>query len=199
MDREIQTGRRRELPAGRRSRPNPDLLGGPADESGDAAQGTRVPGIEHGSVQQRTHPAGGEQEDVTWEAGEYCEFEVFGEVLVDDEYYRNVSTYPDGSPRTQLWKVPLTFRYTNTETGASVDRNLSGRSIMQYGPDEAFQSITIQRGHFGGSAKAGSEPAQGIFHVTGRWSSMVRNDDGSSTFFTGPRGTLENLCETLAP
>lgn len=138
-----------------------------------------------------------ESEDVTYPAGEFCEFEVFGEVLRDEEFFRNISTYADGTPRTQLWRGPLIMRFTNMETGASVDRNASGRSFFEYGPGEAFQSITIQTGHFVGRTRAGSDPAQGIFYVSGRWSSLVRHDDGSSTIFLGPNGTAENLCETL--
>jgi hypothetical protein len=140
-----------------------------------------------------------EQEDVTYPAGEFCEFEVFGQVLRDKEFFRNVSTYDDGSPRTQLWRGPLVMRFTNMETGFSVDRNASGRAFMEYGPGEEFQSLTIQSGHFVGGARAGSDPAQGIFYVAGKWSSLVRHDDNSSTIFLGPNGSAENLCDTLAP
>jgi hypothetical protein len=154
-----------------------------------------------GSGPSKSHPPWipYQQADLTYPAGTYCEFEVFSEVLHDREYYKNVSTHADGTPRTQLWKGPLILRITNTETGASVDRNASGRAIMQYGPGESFESLTIQSGHFLGGARAGSEPAQGIYYMSGRWSSMSRNDDGSSTFFLGPRGSAENLCDTLAP
>jgi hypothetical protein len=138
-----------------------------------------------------------EQEDVTYAAGDYCAFEVFGEVLRDKEVFRNISTYADGSPRTQLWRGPLVMRFTNMETGFSVDRNASGRAFMEYGPGEAFQSLTVQAGHFVGGARQGSEPGQGIIYVGGKWSSLVRNDDGSSTFFLGPNGSAENLCDTL--
>jgi hypothetical protein len=138
-----------------------------------------------------------EQTDLTWPAGTYCDFEVFSQVLRDQEFFRDVSTYEDGTPRTQLWRGPLILRFTNKETGFSVVRNASGRAFMEYGPGETFQSLTIQSGHFVGSAKAGSVPAQGIFYVAGKWSSMTRNDDGSSTIVLGPNGTAENLCDTL--
>jgi hypothetical protein len=139
-----------------------------------------------------------EQEDFTYPAGDPCDFEVAAEVLRDREFYRNVSTYADGSPRIQLWRGPLVLRFTNTETGASVDRNASGRSFMEFGPGEEFQSITIQTGHFVGRLRAGSDPEPGIFYVAGKWSSLSRNDAGGSTLVLGPNGSAENLCETLA-
>ena len=138
-----------------------------------------------------------EQEDVTYPAGVYCEFEVFAEVLRDREFFRDVTTYPDGSPRIQLWRGPLVLRFTNTETGFSVDRNASGRAFMEYGPDEEFQAITIQAGHFVGGMRAGSDPSQGIFYTSGRWSTLVRHADGRSTLRPGPNGATENLCDTL--
>jgi hypothetical protein len=135
--------------------------------------------------------------DVTHPAGELCEFEVYVDVLHERQFYRNVSTYDDGSPRTQLWKGPMTLRYINTDTGAYVDRDAGGRAIVEYGPDGRYDSATIQTGYLVGGAREGSDPGKGIWYLTGRWSSLVRDDDGPVTVFLGPRGTAENLCETL--
>src|SRR5262245_25658174 len=140
-----------------------------------------------------------DQEDITYAAGQGCDFEVFGEVLHDQEFFRNVATYPDGSPRTQQFKGPLIMRFTNTETGASVDRNAWGNAFERFAPDGSFESITIEAGHFVGRIRAGNQPGPGIYYVTGAWSELARNSDGTSSLFLGPKGSAENLCETLAP
>ncbi len=150
-------------------------------------------GAGHDTSWQRYH-----QSDVTVPAGRACDFEVFEEVVRDREFFRNVSFYADGTPKTQLWKGPLVMRYTNTETGDSVVRDISGRAVMDYAADGAWKSITIQSGHFSGTLPAGSLPERGLFVVGGRWSSLTVNDDGSRTLVLGPRGTAENLCEDLA-
>jgi hypothetical protein len=140
-----------------------------------------------------------EQEDVTYPAGERCEFEVFGKVLRDKEFYRDIVTYADGSPRIQLWRGPLVMRFTNMDTGYSVKRDASGQAFFEYRPDGSFEELTVQKGHFVGGMPAGSIPSQGLFYVSGRWSSLVAHADGTRQLFLGPNGSAENLCETLAP
>lgn len=138
-----------------------------------------------------------EQPDVTIPAG-MCDFEVTGEVLHDREFFKTVATYEDGSPRTQLWKGPLVMRFTNTETGVFVDRDVSGRQVKQLRPDGSLESITVETGHTVGGLAEGSSPGRGIWQVGGRHSSLVRHDDGTSTIFLGPKGTAENLCVPLS-
>ncbi|MPZ60550.1 MAG: hypothetical protein GEU93_04485 [Propionibacteriales bacterium] len=140
-----------------------------------------------------------QQPDVTAPAGVFCDFEVTGEVLHDREFFKTVATYEDGSPRTELWKGPLVIRFTNTETGESVDRDVSGHQVKQLKPDGSLESITIKTGHTVGAMAEGSSPEKGIWQVGGRHSSLVRHDDGTSSIFLGPNGTAENLCDTLAP
>ncbi len=43
----------------------------------------------------------------------------------------------------------------------------------------------------------GGSPSKGVFIIDGKWSSIVIEDDGTRAITLGPRGTLENLCETL--
>lgn len=157
---------------------------GPADQSGSAADPPWIPF---------------DAEDFTDPAGTACEFEVKGTVLHDREFFRNVTTYPDGSPRTQQWKGPLGLRLTNTETGKSVDRQAWGNAFINFGLDGDFESIMIQEGHFVGRVRAGTNPGPGLYYVSGEWSSLVRHADGTSSIFVGPRGSAENLCDVLAP
>jgi hypothetical protein len=44
----------------------------------------------------------------------------------------------------------------------------------------------------------GSQPSRGPFLVSGEWSSLVMNDDGTRSLFLGPNGSAENLCNALS-
>lgn len=83
----------------------------------------------------------------TAEAGTRCPFTLQGDVLSDHERIRTLETYPDGSPRVQEVVGQLKMRFTNVDTGASVDRNLTGTGIIEYGTDGS-QTLTLQGGHF---------------------------------------------------
>jgi len=139
------------------------------------------------------------EEDFTIAAGAACDFEVFGEILQAREFSKDVTTFDNGDPQTQLFKGPLIIRFHNTETDEFVDRNASGRAFQEFGPGQSFKSLTIQSGHFVTRLPAGSTPAKGLFYVGGKWSSVVKNADGFNSLFLGPDGTAENLCDTLAP
>lgn len=138
------------------------------------------------------------QPDVHLPAGDSCVFAVKGSVTRDHEFYRNVSFYSDGTPRTQLFKGPLYIRWTNKSTGRSVLRNQSGRAILEYAVGGSFSSLIARTGHFSTGMPAGSTPGKGLYYVGGRWSSVQINDDDTRTLVLGPRGGAENLCETLA-
>ena len=140
------------------------------------------------------------QEDVTVAAGKGCDFEVFEKVIRDGEYYRDVATYADGTPRIQQWKGPLRMRYSNTETGKSVDVNLDGRATITYRPDGGIESLTIANGagHFGSTIPDGSNLPRGVYRFGGKWTTLKINPDGTRRVDLGPKGTAENLCSVLA-
>ncbi|AUH41684.1 hypothetical protein [Streptomyces sp. CMB-StM0423] len=89
--------------------------------------------------------AGGESDDGGWRpvdyppvnypAGERCDFPFRTEPILDETMVKTVATYPDGSPKTELYKGALIVRVTNLETGASYDADAGGRSIVRYAPD----------------------------------------------------------------
>jgi hypothetical protein len=137
------------------------------------------------------------QPEVTIAAGTGCDFEVLQEVLADGEYYRDVATYDDGTPRVQQWKGPLVMRWSNTETGDSAVVDLTGRAVITYRPDGSDESITIVNGHFGARMPAGSNVPRGVYRVGGKDSSVRFNDDGTRTLTLGRHGTAENLCDEL--
>jgi hypothetical protein len=138
------------------------------------------------------------QEDVTVPAGERCPFKVREKVVYDREYYKTVAEYPDGTPQAQLFRGPLIMRFVNARTGSSVVRNLTGRSLIQYHPDGSLASLTNRKGHFAGGVGPGGEPRRGIYYVSGRWSTLTEDEDGTRHLGLGPNGKSENLCRTLA-
>jgi hypothetical protein len=138
------------------------------------------------------------QADFRVPAGEGCAFAVKEHVLRDREFYKTVSTYANGKPRTELFKGPLVMRLTNVRTGTSLRRNLSGRAIETFHRNGDFDSLTVLHGHFGTTLPKGSEPGHGLYYVGGRWSSLSINADGTRTLVLGPHGTARNLCPALA-
>ncbi len=129
-------------------------------------------------------------------AGALCAFGLAGEVVSDKERYRTTETFPDGSPRVQEFTGQLVIRFINTDTGASVERNLTGRGDFEYFADGSW-SLTAVGGHFGGGLRAGDDPEQGYYVVTGTQYVLYSDAEGHRTLTSG-HGTVENLCETLA-
>ena len=137
------------------------------------------------------------QPDIAYAADERCEFAVRGEVLRDREEYKDVAHWPDGTVRSQLWRGALVIRWSNLDTGASVVRDQSARALADYRADGSLEQLTSLRGAFGAGLPEGSHPGKGAYVVSGRWSSVVQAEDGTRSITLGPRGELENLCETL--
>jgi hypothetical protein len=67
--------------------------------------------------------------------GRVCTFGVATTIVADQEQYRTLASYPDGSPKVQEFRGPLVVRYTNTSTNESVVRDLSGYGWFHYGED----------------------------------------------------------------
>ncbi len=127
-----------------------------------------------------------------------CGFDVRITPLEDDERYRTTSSYPDGSPRTQLFKGTLVERYTNLETGESVVRDLSASAVFAYAPDGSPASLTAVHGAFGATMPPGSTPDTGLYVISGHDSAVTFASDGSRSFSLGPNGTAEDLCDVLS-
>ena len=126
-----------------------------------------------------------------------CSFDVQQTVVEDGEYYKNTEFHADGTVKTQLWRGPLVMRYTNLSTGASVVRDLSAMATAHYRPDGSMESMTSQHGAFGATMPAGSQPATGLFVLSGHGTTLTLNPDGTRGFTLGPQGTAENVCEAI--
>ena len=67
--------------------------------------------------------------------GRVCTFGVATTIVADQEQYRTLASYPEGSPKVQEFRGPLVVRYTNTSTNESVVRDLSGYAWFRYRAD----------------------------------------------------------------
>ncbi len=68
-------------------------------------------------------------------AGQTCAFTLRGDPVKDREEIATWATYADGSPRLQTIRGDLRVRYTNVESGATVERDLFGVGTIAYGRD----------------------------------------------------------------
>lgn len=62
-------------------------------------------------------------------------FGVATTIMVYQEQYRTLASYPDGSPKVQEFRGPPVVRHTNTSTSESVVRDLSSYGWFRYGAD----------------------------------------------------------------
>ncbi len=127
-----------------------------------------------------------------------CAFDVRISVVRDEEEYRTSRTYPDGSPREQVYRGTLVESYTNLSSGESVVRDLSATAVFRFDPDGAPASLTSTKGPFGATMPAGSTPATGLFVLSGKGTQVTFNADGTRTFTLGRHGQAENVCSTLS-
>ncbi len=142
--------------------------------------------------------AGGWQRSVTSDftspAGDLCRFAIRSEVLFDAVYVRTPATYADGSPRRQEYAGPLVVQVTNLATGASVQRDLSGRAVLVYDRDGSYDF------RLSGPAAVGFRPGDSLprgFYVL-RGEHVIRFAVDGTRTITVDRGTEENLCRVLA-
>jgi hypothetical protein len=129
-------------------------------------------------------------------AGTRCSFTLQGDVVSDHEQIRTLETYPDGSPKTQEVVGQLVVRYTNLDTGESVERNLTGTGIVEYGTDGSFV-LRLQGGHMAVGLAPGDTDGPAFLIFTGAGHQVFFATDGSRhvTYGSGP---VEDICETLA-
>jgi hypothetical protein len=134
-----------------------------------------------------------EAADFTSPAGDLCRFPLTSKVLFDAEYVRTPASYPDGKPKRQEYVGPLVVRLTNDATGASIQRDLSGRAVLTYDPDGSYDF------RLSGPAGVGFRPGDSLprgFYVLRGYHVIRFAADGTRTI-TVDRGTEENVCRTL--
>jgi hypothetical protein len=129
-------------------------------------------------------------------AGARCPFALSGRVQVDRERIRTTQTNPDGTPRQQQVVGKLVVRYINMDSGASVDRNLTGNALIDHHPDGSF-TFTLQSGHLAVGLAATDPGGPAFLVLKGHGFSVDFAASGLRTVHFG-KGTVENICQTLA-
>jgi hypothetical protein len=129
-------------------------------------------------------------------AGSRCPFPLSGRVLEDQERIRTLATFPDGSPSRQRVKGPLVVRYINDKSGASVVRDLTGDAFIDTRSDRSF-TFTLKNGHLAVGLAAGDPGGPAFLVLSGHGFTVDFAADGRRTVTPG-RGSIENICQTLA-
>ncbi|MFE0464812.1 hypothetical protein ACFW1A_36720 [Kitasatospora sp. NPDC058965] len=134
--------------------------------------------------------------DSDYAAGTLCPFHLHIAALVDGEETRTVSRHPDGSPATVLWRGPLILRYTNVDTGASVDRDQSGRATEYLRTDGSVLWDVPRNSHISARIHPGNPyHAVGDYLLSGGAVLLVHPDHQVEVLV---QHRVENLCATLA-
>lgn len=135
--------------------------------------------------------------DFTVPAGARCAFPLSSTALSDQERIRTLETYPDGEPRTQKVVGRLVVRYTNEDTGASVERNLTGNGLFTWRPDGSLAKLSLQGGHFAAGLRPEDPDGPAFLVFTGAGHAVSFGADGTRTVTYGD-GPVENICHDLA-
>jgi hypothetical protein len=127
-------------------------------------------------------------------AGALCRFAIGGESLIDHVVFRTLQTFPDGSPKEQFFKGALVVRFTNLDTGAFVDRNLSAAAHVSFGSDGS-QDWSVD-GPAGFAFFPGDNVPAGMYVVRGSYD-LYYAPGFAYRQLTPADAPKENLCDTL--
>jgi hypothetical protein len=134
-----------------------------------------------------------EQGAISVSAGAVCPFPVTAEPVRQDlrlRYHYDQAGNADG------YEVigPLVARVTNTSTGKSVIRNLSGQGTVIFGPDGSWEGVV--NGGFLIFFRAADDPARALLFFEGH--TVLHGSPTGEKTLVSQTGQSENLCTTLA-
>jgi hypothetical protein len=131
-------------------------------------------------------------------AGVRCDFPLHGEPVVDEVRTRVLATYPDGSTKRQAFVGDLVIRLTNTDTGASLDVDVSGSGLVEYRPGGTLSTnstwYAVGPAMFG-FAEGGGDHPRGLWLFDGVYSVAI--DANSFKRVTIYHGTEREMCAEL--
>jgi hypothetical protein len=131
-------------------------------------------------------------------AGVLCDFAIHAEPIVDEVRKRVLATYPDGTPKREVYTGDLVIRVTNTQTGASTDVDASGTSLIDYRPGGAFDRdslwYAIGPALFGFREGRGNLP-RGLYRIDGLYT--IDFDATGIKTVTQYAGTEHDVCGDL--
>jgi hypothetical protein len=131
-------------------------------------------------------------------AGARCDFPIHSEPIVDHVRTKVLATYPDGTTKREAYVGPLEVRITNTASGASVEVDLSGSSVIEYQPGGTL--TTNSTWYDAGPALFGFKEGGGD-HPRGLWvfDGLYKVEFGPTAYKTVTiyHGTEHNICTDL--
>ncbi|WP_343444689.1 hypothetical protein [Micromonospora schwarzwaldensis] len=131
------------------------------------------------------------QEAFELPAGARCAFAVRVEPIVDEVRKLTLATYPDGSPKRELFTGALLDRVTNLETGATSTADASGTSLVVHGTDGSMTWYVTGPVLLGFRENAGTLP-KGLWIVDGQF--RVAFTPTFDKTITMLHGTTHNVC-----
>lgn len=133
------------------------------------------------------------QGPITAHAGVVCPFTVTAEPVREDlriRYHFDDSGSVDGYQVTG----PLIARITNADTGASIQRNLSGLGTVTLNPDGSYDAVV--NGNFLVFFLAGDSPSNELLFLPGR--TVLHGAPTGEKTLVSHSGGSEDLCTTLS-
>jgi hypothetical protein len=133
------------------------------------------------------------QGPITAPAGVVCPFAVTAEPVRQDlrvRYHYDSAGNVDGYEATGQ----LIGRITNTETGASVVRNLSGPGTVTFNPDGSYDAVVS--GDFLVFFLTQDNPSNELLLFSGR--TVLHGSPSGVKTLVSHSGHVENLCDTLS-
>ena len=132
-------------------------------------------------------------------AGARCDFPVHAEPVVDEVKTKVLDRYPDGSTKREAYVGDLVLAVTNTDSGESLDADLSGSALVEYTPGGTLTSnstwYVVGPALFGFREDGGNRP-RGIWVFDGFY--KVAFDAAGFKTVTLFHGTERDLCTELA-
>jgi hypothetical protein len=131
-------------------------------------------------------------------AGTRCDFPVHAEPVVDEVKTKVLARHPDGSTKRQAFVGDLVFAYTNTDTGETVEADLSGSALVEIAPGGTIISnstwYVVGPAGFGFRENGGNRP-RGLWVFDGVY--QVAFDATGFKTVTMIHGSERNLCTEL--
>lgn len=131
-------------------------------------------------------------------AGITCDFPIRGEPVLDRVVKLVLERYPDGSVKREMYTGALLYRVTNQTTGASVEVDISGSSVLDIRPGGSYGSNvtwTVWGPILLGMHKGNSNYPAGMYVPNGIYTVKVSESGYRKLTFTV--GDARNLCHEL--
>ena len=134
------------------------------------------------------------QPSFTVPAGQLCSFTLQADTVRDEVITKVLATWPDGSPRDQVYTGVYYARFTNVESGVSVTRNMSGDALVSWGQDGS--ATWYYAGPVGVAFFPNGPLPEGMYVLDGVF--VVDYAVDGTVKMPVHQGSEENICHTLS-